>query len=151
MTAIMRFDNEHRFLSNFFMIPVAYEGTEYPSTEHAFQAAKTLDPAEREKVRKAPTCGKAKRLGREITRRPDWDQIKIGVMKDLIRQKFSDKTYPDMAEKLLATGDAELVEGNHWHDNFWGVCHCDECGKDGENHLGKVLMEVREELRAKHA
>jgi len=146
VASITSFYGEHRFLSNFFMIPVTLDGVEYPSTEHAFQAAKTLDSKEREKVRKAPTCGKAKRMGRTVTLRADWDQIRLGIMKDLVRQKFSAKTYPDMAEKLLATGEAVLVEGNTWRDTFWGVCD----GK-GENHLGKILMEVREELRRKHA
>lgn len=142
MAGIDRFDGEHRFLSNFFVIQVTYDGIDYPSTEHAFQAAKTLDLQEREKVRKTPTCGKAKRMGRTVTRRVDWDEIKIGIMRDLIRQKFSRAQYPDMADQLLATGDAPLVEGNTWGDCFWGVC-----GGMGKNHLGKILMEIREELK----
>jgi ribA/ribD-fused uncharacterized protein len=72
--------------------------------------------------------------------RPDWEQVKILIMTSLVRDKFT--RHQDLKEQLLATGDAELIEGNWWGDTFWGVCK----GK-GENHLGKVLMKVREELK----
>ena len=72
--------------------------------------------------------------------RPAWDDIKLNVMRDLVWRKFSED--PELRAKLLATGDAELVEGNAWGDTFWGV---DQSGK-GENHLGKILMETRTRL-----
>jgi ribA/ribD-fused uncharacterized protein len=89
-------------------------------------------------IRSALTPGKAKRLGRKVTLRANWELIKIDVMLDLVRQKFQD---PDLAWMLINTGDAELIEGNHWGDKFWGVCN-----GEGENHLGKILMQVRDEI-----
>ena len=105
----------------------------------AFQAAKTFDPDEKLAVAQATTPGSAKRLGGKVQLRPDWEQVKVGLMEDLVRLKFT--THADLRAKLLATGDAELVEGNNWNDRFWGVCR----GK-GRNELGKILMKVRSEL-----
>ena len=85
--------------------------------------------------------GKAKRLGRKVTLRPDWEQIKTYTMLLLLRIKFSDE---NLATKLLETGEQKLIEGNSWGDCFWGVCD-----GVGENHLGKLLMQVREELKSK--
>jgi ribA/ribD-fused uncharacterized protein len=93
----------------------------------------------------APTPGKAKRLGRQATLRDDWEQDKMNVMEAALRKKFA---IPELREKLLATGDAWLEEGNYWHDNFWGVCHCLKCQDEmGWNHLGKILMKIRDEIR----
>lgn len=128
-----------KWLSNFYMVEVELDGETYPSTEHAYQAAKTLLPAERCEIREAPTCGKAKRLGQKVELRPDWESYKLQVMRDLLRQKFA---VPELRQKLLATGDQHLVEQNTWDDHFWGVCH----GR-GLNHLGRILMDVREECR----
>ena len=108
--------------------------------EHAFQAAKTLDEDERRRIRNEPSAAGAKQRGKHATLREDWEQIKVGVMRDLLRQKFG--TDP-LRSRLLKTGKSKLVEGNWWGDRFWGVCE----GK-GENHLGLLLMEIREELRA---
>lgn len=137
---IDRFSGKHEFLSNFFVHPVTFEGMTFPSSEHAFQAAKSLDPAEREKIRDLPTCGKVKRAGRHVALRPNWDIIKVGVMHDVLVAKFSD---PELRDLLFATGDEQLVEGNDHGDRFWGVCK----GK-GDNWLGKTLMKVRAELSA---
>jgi ribA/ribD-fused uncharacterized protein len=115
------------------------DGESYDSVEKAYQAAKTVIPAEREKIRNATTSGKAKHLGRKVTLRPDWDAVKVGIMTDLVEQKFRDR---ELADLLLSTGDAELIEGNTWHDTFWGVCD-----GVGANNLGKILMEIREKLR----
>jgi ribA/ribD-fused uncharacterized protein len=128
-----------KWLSNFYMVEVEYDGEIYPSTEHAYQAAKTMLPAERREIQTASTCGKSKRLGQKVKLRPDWEEIKVEVMRDLLRQKFAQ---PDLRQKLLATGDQHLVEGNTWEDYFWGVCN----GR-GLNHLGRLLMDVREECR----
>jgi len=139
---IVEFQGEYRWLSNFWPSPVEYCGVVYPTVEHAYQAAKTLLPGERRRVREAETPGKAKRLGATLTVRSDWEDIKLSVMLNLVRQKFSD---PELGRKLLGTGDALLVEGNRWGDRFWGV---DLRTGLGENHLGKILMRVRDELRA---
>lgn len=138
---ITSFSGEYRFLSNFWLCAVpADDGFSYPSTEHAYQAEKTLDPDQRQKIRLADTSGIAKRLGRSVTKRPDWDDIKLGVMERLLRHKFT--LHPSLKEKLLATGDRKLIEGNTWGDTYWGVCK-----GTGENNLGKLLMKIREELR----
>jgi len=118
---------------------VTLDGLEYPSVEHAYQAAKTTDPEERATVREALTPGLAKRLGRQVHLRPDWEDVKLAVMADLLRQKFD---RPPLAKALLETGDEELVEVNYWRDTYWGVFH-----GTGENHLGRLLMERREQLR----
>jgi len=141
MSDILGFNKEYRFLSNFYPATVEYDGLEYASTEHAYQAAKTDDPAERRKIRESQKPGDAKRLGKQVKMRTDWEQIKIGVMKELVLQKFS--KHKELKEKLLATGDAHLEETNTWNDTFWGVCK----GK-GHNWLGKVLMEVRKQLKS---
>jgi ribA/ribD-fused uncharacterized protein len=134
------FSHEHAFLSNFHDSPVLFDGETYPTVEHAYQAAKTTDPAERRKIREARSAGLAKRLGKKLQLRSGWNDMRVGVMLDLLREKFSD---PIMRQQLLDTGDAELVEGNGWGDQFWGVD--DRTGR-GKNMLGKLLMQVRMEL-----
>ena len=132
------FSGEHAFLSNFFPAEVAHNNITFRTVEHAFQAAKTLDPDEMRKIAAADTPGKAKRLGRTVTLRPNWNIIRVGVMEELVRQKFAN---PALATLLVATGDEELVEGNNHGDAFWGVYR----GK-GDNWLGKILMKVRSEI-----
>ncbi|MBU1213444.1 MAG: NADAR family protein [Alphaproteobacteria bacterium] len=135
---------EHRFLSNFYPCTIHYEGDIYTSTEHAYQAAKTLLRPERDVIRNCTNPGQSKRLGRRITLRPDWEEIKLSVMEDLLRRKFYGER---LRERLLSTGDRPLIEGNTWHDNFWGDCSCPRCAKiPGKNHLGKLLMQIRSEL-----
>lgn len=135
------FRGRTRWLSNFGDAPAMYEYVLYPTSEHAFQAAKTLDPAEREIIRAAKTPREAKRLGRKVKLRPGWDDMRVVVMRDILRSKFRDNA--DMRRKLLDTGDAELIEGNTWGDTFWG-----QVDGEGENWLGRILMEIRAELRA---
>ena len=138
------FDNEYAFLSNFYESPFEVDGITYPTVEHFFQAMKSKDVEGRKKIAAAPTPGKAKRLGRTIELRKDWEEIKVAVMKFGLAQKFR---IPELREKLLATGNEELVEGNFWHDNVWGNCLCAECqNKPGRNMLGMLLMKVREEI-----
>lgn len=142
---ITEFSGANSVLSNFTHCVVSYEGMEFVSVEHAYQAAKTLDLNKRELIRLAPYAGKAKRMGGKVVLRDDWEAIKVDVMLDLLVQKFS---FTNRAALLLATGNAELVEGNNWHDNFWGVCHCPNCRPgSGQNMLGKLLMGIRAELR----
>lgn len=139
------FDGKYMFLSNFYNASCTFEGKIYPTVEHAFQAAKTLIPEEREEIRKAETPGKAKRMGRAVTLRPDWEEVKTDVMRECLRSKFA---FSPLGVDLLLTGNEELIEGNTWHDNCWGNCTCEQCvNKPGENRLGKLLMEIREELR----
>jgi hypothetical protein len=137
---ILGFNKEYRFLSNFYPAIVEYDGLEYPSTEHAYQAAKTEDLAQRRRIRESQKPGDAKRSGQNVKMRTDWEQIKLGVMEDLVRQKFT--KHKELKENLLATGDAYLEETNHWKDTFWGVCK-----GVGTNHLGKILMKIRGELK----
>lgn len=141
MNEIRSFKDEYKFLSNFYPCWVEYEGEEYPSTEHAYQAAKTTDTDMRVRIKNAKTAGDAKRLGQGVELRDDWESIKPVIMMELLLQKFSQ---PLLKKKLLATGDALLVEGNYWHDNYWGECVCGKCRAGGLNMLGKVLMKVRE-------
>ena len=138
---INRFDGEYRFLSNFYEAPVVFEGMAYPSNEAAFQAAKCLNMKEREPFTAMPPS-EAKRRGRRVALRPDWEEVKLGIMKAIVLDKFTRN--PELKAKLLATGDARLAEGNSWRDRFWGV---DAATGHGKNHLGLILMEVREELR----
>lgn len=140
MNKIDCFDGEYAFLSNFYDSPIERDGIVYPTNEHFFQAMKTLNPEEHRKIAAAATPGKAKRLGRQVKLRPDWEEVKLQIMKEgLILKFFCNK---DLAKKLIATGNAELVEGNTWNDKFWGVCD-----GVGENNLGKLLMEIREDLK----
>jgi ribA/ribD-fused uncharacterized protein len=144
---IATFRGEHRFLSNFAAFPVVFDGVEYPTAEHAYVAAKTLDPEIRASVRRIDTPGNAKYRGRSIVLRADWDDVRDEVMLAIVRSKFTRN--PQAREQLIATGDAELIEGNTWHDNYWGRCRCKGCRGVVEAHnvLGRLLMMVREELR----
>lgn len=150
---INSFRGEYACFSNFHPAEVIYDGDTYPTTEHAYQAAKSLDLLIRKQIREAKYPGDAKRLGQSIERggivkiRRDWEGVKIPIMKYLLIQKFREDKYRN---KLLATADHVLVEGNWWCDNFWGNCSCDKCIEiPGENHLGKLLMEVRNEIKAR--
>ena len=132
------FRGEFRWLSNFYSCSVHYEGLTFGNTEAAFQATKTLDMKERVKFVDLD-AGQSKRLGRRVELRPDWEEVKIEIMRQVLKSKFTHN--PELREKLIATGNTELIEGNNWNDRFWGVCR-----GVGQNHLGKLLMEVRAEL-----
>jgi ribA/ribD-fused uncharacterized protein len=140
MKEIVQFIGDYSFLSNFHPCEVILEGYEYPTVEHAYVAAKTTDTNIRESIRRAIYPGQAKRMGKHIVLREDWELIKLDVMKYLLRQKFKPGT--DLAQKLFDTGDVFICEGNTWGDMFWGKCK----GK-GKNNLGRMIMEVREELK----
>ncbi len=143
------FEGKYAFLSNFekSVIVGVDDKIEYPTVEHYFQAHKSLDFKDRITIASAPTPGKAKRLGRSVKLRNDWEEVKDAVMLEALRLKFSDKK---LRKKLLETGDDYLIEGNSWHDNYWGMCFCRKCGEgkiSGKNHLGQLLMKVRAECR----
>lgn len=137
------FSGKYRFLSNFWPAKVMLDGEEYPTTEHAYQAAKFLDQDRRKAIQEASTPALAKKMGRGKDLRPDWEDVKLFVMEDLLRQKFQNK---ELKQLLYETGQVELVEYNYWHDNTWGSCTCKKCGDVGQNHLGKLLMKIRSEL-----
>jgi ribA/ribD-fused uncharacterized protein len=146
MLMIIEFQGKYRFLSNFWICDVPYDGLTYPSSEHAYQAAK-LPKQDRPYLAKGPLQlakyakpGTAKRLGGAARLDSDWEGRKIGVMRDILRSKFTYNT--DLRDKLLETSPQELQEGNRWGDEFWGV---DLRYGYGENHLGKLLMELRDE------
>ena len=138
--AVTAFRGRWKKLGNFSICSVPYDGHVYKSVEHAFQAQKTTDPETQREIREQPTPGAAKCYAKTIRLRPDWEQVKIGIMLDLLREKFSREPERSL---LLSTGDEELVEGNDWNDRFWGQCPVGV----GENWLGRLLMHVREEVR----
>jgi ribA/ribD-fused uncharacterized protein len=135
------FRDEYFFLSNFYPVEIKLDGIVYPNAETAFQAQKTLDVEERHKFSMLKNPVQAKRLGRKVKLRDDWEEVKLEIMTEIVSQKFLQ--HPYLIEMLLQTGDEELVEGNKWGDRFWGVCK----GK-GENHLGKILMKIRDAYKS---
>lgn len=138
-STISKFDGDNKFLSNFYMFPMRFDGVAYESSEHAYQAQKTFNMEEVEKIKNAKTPGAAKRLARTAKLRDDWEDVKVDIMRDILWAKFS---IPYLSKLLLDTGNSFLIEGNTWGDTFWGMCD----GK-GRNILGKLLMEIREEMR----
>ena len=144
---IDRFDGNYWFLSNFYEADIEvirWGGNEllvWPSVEHYFQAQKTTDIAEQDRIRGASSAGISKKMGRAVNLRPDWDAIKIPVMRRALNAKFA----PDsiLGALLLNTEDALLIEGNTWGDKFWGVCDY-----QGDNWLGWLLMAQRSYLRS---
>lgn len=151
METINNFRGDYRFLSNFYLADVEFEGIRYPSTEHAYQAAKTLNKEERAKFASPDvSSAQAKKMGADLKRRGlqrlDWEQHSLNVMYILVSGKFL--AHKKLRDRLLATGDIPLEEGNGWHDNFFGNCYCEKCKDiEGRNFLGKILMRVRTELR----
>ena len=133
MDKITSFRGKYEFLSNFYMTPVEYEGVIYPSSEHAYVAAKTTDNKIRRQIAKMPSSGQVKKYGRKMVIRSDWDAIKLNVMRTIIENKFSnDRLY----KMLVQTKPYEIIEGNNW-----GECPLG----NGKNNLGKLLMEIRDE------
>ena len=146
MSGILQFVGRNRFLSNFYPALVMLDGHQYATVEHAYQAAK-FPQDQREPFRQLIKPGQAKRLGRGKGG-PDWRNRSLAVMEDLLWQKFEE---PSLKKLLLATGDEHLEEGNDWHDTFYGVCN-GQCWSGphkpiGENHLGWLLMRVRDGMQ----
>jgi len=140
MKPITEFSGAYRWLSNFWPAQVDLDGVIYPSVEHAYQAAKSLDENDEREPFQYGTAGEAKRRGRKLKVRADWEKVKVPVMRILIAKKFAPDT--TLATKLVATGDVDIIEGNTWGDTFWGVCR-----GEGENNLGKLIMAQRAVLR----
>lgn len=134
---IESFSGVFHFLSNFHAAPMMYHGVAYPTSEHAYQAAKSLNDNTRMNISILGTPAEAKKYGKSVQLRPYWDEMKISEMKEIVQAKFTQN--PSLQEKLLATDDLLLEEGNNWGDTYWGVCN-----GNGENHLGIILMELRD-------
>lgn len=140
------FFGNNRFLSNFWPAIVHYKGDEFCTVEHAYQAAKSTDPIVRRNIANLSIhqAGRAKQMGRSHLNRFDWEAVKLDVMEELLREKFSERF---LREALLASHDRELIEGNTWNDRYWGMTKSLETGElVGENHLGKLLMKIRKDL-----
>ena len=150
--SIIKFEDENDFLSNFHPSPITiyYPSLDiditFPTVEHAFQASKMVMPTEEglQIFAAYDNPNKAKRSGRMITLRQDWETVKYRVMYDLIKLKFEQN--PKLAKKLMKTYGMKLIEFNDWHDTTWGRCTCKECKGGGKNYLGKILKYIREEL-----
>jgi ribA/ribD-fused uncharacterized protein len=132
---IYGFDGDNRWLSNFW---VEADGS---TNEHWFQALKATDSTGHAYIMSAKTPEEAKQRGREAALHEDWESFKDLGMLRMLHRKFQD---PQLREKLLATGDARLVEANTWNDRYWGV---DKESGVGENMLGILLQQVRDEIR----
>lgn len=138
---IKQFQDTYRFLSNFYKCDLfCYKNT---TVEHLYQAYKAKRYIDFFSIINAQTPQEAKKLGRQIRIREDWDDVKLSVMENLLREKFSERN-PELKQALLDTGDEELQEGNRWNDTYWGV---DLSTGIGENNLGKLLMKVRKDGR----
>jgi len=131
----MKFRNEFWFLSNMYPCSITYKGITYPCVETAFQAQK-------DESRSAEFIGldgfNAKKLGRRVNLRTDWNAVRVSIMKELVACKF--EQHPELADRL-ASVKGIIAEENTWHDTFWGVCD----GK-GRNELGNILMQIRKEI-----
>jgi ribA/ribD-fused uncharacterized protein len=165
---ISEFQGSYRFLSNFYDQPVFYQhpymqgAIWWPTAEHAFQASKTQLPSEVKSVLQASTPGEAKRLGRRLTLRDDWEQMRKRVMFSVLVSKFAPAAYMQdgsLGAQLVATVGQTLVEGNAWNDRYWGACTAawspdgiplwtPDSGRElwGHNYLGRLLMAVRDIL-----
>ena len=138
---ITQFTGCYRFLSNFYpSIIEGIDGHRYVTVEHAYQAAKCANKTDALRIRRTLKPAVAKHMGVGVARKGDFMENRVTIMRSLVLKKFANIQH--LKEKLLATGNAELSEGNYWGDRFWGVCK-----GEGENHLGKILMQVRKELR----
>ena len=130
------FRGDRAFLSNMYSVSLYWNGRLFPSSESAYQAEKC--PQFADKI--CSMSGRdAKSFTRSIPARPDWEKVNVGIMHGILRAKFSQNER--LAKKLMSTGDEVLCENNTWGDTFWGVCN-----GVGENMLGRLLMQVRNEL-----
>lgn len=143
---IESFKNEYAWLSNMEPCEIFHKGKIYSCVESAYQMEKCAN--EEDKDRFTGMNGyEAKREGRKIEIREDWDEVKVKIMGSLLKKKFIN--IPSFRAKLEATGDEEITEGNYWHDNFWGDCTCVKCADiEGRNALGKMLMQIRKMNRS---
>lgn len=141
--AIISFNGAFSFLSNFTVSPLVINDWHFTTVEHAYQAYKAENEEDRLKIQSAKTPGQAKKVGNTINLNAHFEKRKVAIMEMLLRAKFS-TAHPRLLQGLLETDNAYLVEGNTWHDNYWGDCICPKCADtEGGNRLGKLLMRVR--------
>lgn len=139
---IKEFQGEYRWLSNFALVQIYLDGMEYQSVEHAYMSAKSSDDEWKNFCAdKSVSAGAVKKASRGIKLIDDWERLRIPIMRGCLLQKFGKSPF---MEKLLATGNVHIQEGNHWGDKFWGVCLRTGVG---ENHLGILIMEIRKGLQ----
>ena len=140
---ISEFRGVNRFLSNFYPATIIMDGLRFTDSEAAFQSQKEPEKAHMYEGLDPKTT---KAMGRKANLRSDWDEVKDDTMRRVVRLKFEQNS--DLQKRLIDTGEAVLIEGNNWHDNYWGVCTCDKCERiSGKNMLGKILMEIRNEFK----
>lgn len=142
---IKEFKNQYFFLSNFYEYPIYYNKLVFCNAEAAFQAQKVINEKDQYKFINL-NASQARKLGKTVQLRKDWEEIKDNVMYEIVKRKFL--TNKELQQKLLETKEEELVEGNWWHDTYWGV---DSKTGIGQNKLGKILMKVREEAKNNNA
>lgn len=146
---ISEFRGQYDWATNFYhKAPFYVHGQKFKTSEHYFAACKTLDANWCQRIIGADTAADAKRLGRQCPCQPEWGRVRVNVMSQAIWYKFTQ--HPELQEKLIATGTQVMVEGNWWHDNFWGDCYCNdkdgrhpECLQPGKDALGLLLMNLR--------
>jgi ribA/ribD-fused uncharacterized protein len=138
---IKEFQGEYRWLSNFWPVEISYKGRVFKSVEHAYMSEKNTSDVWKDFCENEVDPKIVNKMSRIITLCPDWDEVKVDIMNQLTRVKYQNQEF---SEKLLKTGTQKLVEGNYWGDVFWGVDN--ETG-EGQNLFGKILMEIREEIR----
>jgi ribA/ribD-fused uncharacterized protein len=147
---IDKFEGRWRFLSNFHPVEIEHQGIKYPSVEHFYVAMKCNNEQMlqgrhytigdfREMIARVPSPGIVKKIGQQMQVRKDWNEKKLEFMNWGVREKFKNE---ELKELLISTENMTLIEGNVWQDTFWGVCN----GK-GLNHLGRILMKVRDEVK----
>lgn len=142
---IKEFKNQYFFLSNFYECPIYYNKLVFCNAEAAFQAQKVIDEKEQYKFINL-NASQARKLGKTIVLRKDWEEVKDKTMYEIVKRKFT--VNKELQQKLIDTKDEELVEGNWWHDTYWGI---DSKTGIGKNKLGKILMKVREEVKSSNA
>jgi len=140
---ITHFKNEYRFLSNFYPCQIKHNNKIFPTAEHLYQVLKTTNLDIQENIRILKTPGAAKHTGKKVQLRKDWETVKLQIMEYVIKQKFNQNNA--LKNKLLSTYPAIIIEGNLWHDNYWGSCYCNYCQNiSGDNNLGHILMKYRD-------
>lgn len=142
MNKIENFREPYDFLSNFYNCKIIYKWITYNNAEAAYQAQKC---PERALEFCNLTGAQAKKLGRLVEMAHDFEDKKLDIMKEIVTEKFCQNS--DLMEKLLATDELYIEEGNWWGDTFWGVCTNKKMDHVGENNLGKILMEIRSKER----
>jgi ribA/ribD-fused uncharacterized protein len=146
LEVVDKFAGKFADLSNFAPVTIYYKGMKFPTVEHAFAASKSEDGMFRYDISQLPSrkAGKAKREGRKTRVRKDWEIVKLKNMKGFLNQKFG---YDKYRKLLISTDGAIIIEGNYWHDNYWGDCQCAKCKNImATNHLGIMIMAIRSNL-----